>query len=1012
MDLSIALNATGVVRQDDAEARAGWHSERKDEGGRHDRIGGSMSLCAAASKTQCEPGLERAGLSILWIVLAIGLSVLGSALANQSAAPPEAIDLGAYSPEARAAARERLKTTQVAVFAGGRHGFIRGERVSLDPDDWRTEAIMFKRKVLVPERFALSAFGLKRLPWFGLGVTEKKGLIAVADLAAREKKEVFTDERGLVIVTDEPLTLSDSQLIDSIITLFDTPEKFADPQIAYRNLPSLKAWGKFVNQIKVTDEQFALFEGPETRWRWMPQKAYDYTGLRAQELNSPVPEAGVHPRVLFSPEDVPIISSRIRSSVTGAKSLLDMQFLLGQSFLDPNTSDGEIFRRLAAGNVKDLVLNGDTFERQEPGIFHSDVAYLPNCLTSMALYCLLLNDDDLGRQTASAISHYYALVEPEIDGINDKPEVYRHHWRDVRAAVGYMDLGMAYDFSAKWMTEEQKVLMRRVIAKAVAGRRGYGQNGVARMRDNSWVTKELTIFLANLALEGEEGFDPEVHDAGVETVRAFLQWGIDRHGLPHECNGTSGAGLEFQLLSMVALARRSDNMLGHPHWRRMMEAQIQCTSPDGTIVASRGTGEGGPLSRQIVSAFKVFYPADKHADFLLGRSVPLRDFDAETYRRRLPANPGRMRLPGPTVPGLTNNLLYDADGHGATRAALELPLDFSDPIQGMFSSRSDDGPEALWINMQARPDLYLGGGPLHHDAGSFYLQAHGVTWGRDGLSPSDGASKNHSVILIDGKGQDGDLGEMPVKVQYLGAALSDDGAVATADLKYAYDYVWTTRIESWDQPHAKAYEWEIETDPDVVKIFKGTQNYRINFYRPPLSNPWFPTLRAPFNPVRYAFRSAALVRGAHPYVVLVDDIRKDDESHLYEWQMIGGFQAVALPGLGAEDLVLSTRPGAGAAAGNPMLLIREVGPSVCKLQSSLEGQRTVISTEAVDPRFRIVMIPFRWGQALPQTVVDTASGAAELRWSDQADQLLFEIGSDERTRLRVLRDEEEILRSK
>jgi len=397
-------------------------------------------------------------------------------------------------------------------------------------------------------------------------------------------------------------------------------------------------------------------------------------------------------------------------------------------------------------------------------------------------------------------------------------------------------------------------------------------------------------------------------------------------------------------------------------------------------------------------------------DYLLGRSMALRDFDVETYRRELSENSERMRLPGPTYPGLTNNLLYDADGQGSTRAALDLPLDFSDPIQGMFSSRSDNSPEALWINMQARPDLYLGAGPLHHDAGSFYLQAHGVTWGRDGLSATDAASKDHSIILIDGKGQDGNLGEMPVKVRYLGATVNERGAVATADLKYAYDYVWTTRIASWDQPYAKAYEWQIETDPDVVKVFKGTQNYRINFWRPPLSNPWFPTLRAPFNPVRYAFRSTALVRGTYPYVVFVDDIRKDDESHLYEWQMIGGFHAVAFPGLGEESLVLSTSPE--PEAGSPLLLMREVGPSVCKLENSVERQRTVISTGAADPRFRIVMIPFRMGQAVPETTVDPATGAVDLRWADQTDRLLFETGSDGRTRLRVLRNEEEILRSK
>jgi len=972
-------------------------------------IGGPMSLCVAIRRAVRRTGWGGAGRLVLALALVVSM------LAAMGATPspkPETPDLGAYSPDAVEAARARLTTTLVAVYAGARHGFIKGERLSLDPDHWRTEAIVVKGKVLVPERFALSALGIKRLPWFGLGIAEKKGVVALADVAARLKKKVFTDERGLVIVTDEPLTLSDSQLIDSIITLFDTPEKFADPQIAYRSLPSLKAWGKLVNQIKVSDKQFALFDGPETKWRWTPRKAYDFMGLRAQELASKVPPAGVHPRVLFSPDDVPTLSSRIRSSVTGAQSLVEMEYLLGRSFLDPNTSDGEMFQRLSAGHLKDLVLNNHTFEGQKPGIYHSHVAYLPNCLTSMALYCLLTNNDELGQQTAAAIYHYCRLLEPQIDRLNDQPEVYRTHWRGMHHLVAHMDLGLAYDFSAKWMTDEQKTLMRRVIAKAVAGRRGYGQDGPPRMRDVNWVTWDLTIFLANLAIEGEEGFDREVHDVGIETVKAFLQWGIDKYGLPYECNGKSGGGLEFQLLSMVALARRGDNFFGHPHWRRMMAAQVQCTAPDGTITATRGTYGGGPLNRQILSAFKVFYPADRCVDYLLRSPEASRPFDPQAYRRQLPEDPGRMRLPGPTYPGMAKSLLYDADGKGTGRAELDLPLDFSDSVQGMFSSRSDDSETALWINMQARPDLYLGAGHMHHDAGSFYLQADGVTWGQDGLLPTERESVNHSVILIDGKGQDGDLGETPVKVKYLGAAMGEQGAMATADLKYAYDYVWTAQIPSWDTPHAKGYEWEIETDRDVVKIFKGTQRYRINYWQPPLSNPWFPTLRAPFNPVRYAFRSAGLVRGRHPYAVCIDDIRKNDESHLYEWQMIGGFHAIALPELGPEDLVLSAVPGSEVAVGSPMLLIREVGPSICKLENSMERQRTIVSVGAVDPRFRIVMIPFRKGQALPQTVMETGTGAVELRWDDQTDRLEFEVRGDERTRLRVVRDGEEILRSK
>ena len=39
------------------------------------------------------------------------------------------------------------------------------------------------------------------------------------------------------------------------------------------------------------------------------------------------------------------------------------------------------------------------------------------------------------------------------------------------------------------------------------------------------------------------------------------------------------------------------------------------------------------------------------------------------------------------------------------------------------------------------------------------------------------------------------------------------------------------------------------------------------------------------DPVQRAFRTAGLVRGAHPYAIIVDDIQKDGEPHLYKWLM-------------------------------------------------------------------------------------------------------------------------------
>ncbi len=953
--------------------------------------------------------------SIITAILLTGVVLASSTEGSQG---PEAVrdqDLGAYSREATDAARARLKDTVVVVFAGGRHGFIQGQRVPLDPANWRTEAEVIKSKVMVPKRFALSAFGIKRLPWFGFRIAQKGKMVSIADLARRLGKQVFTEERGLVIVSEKPVTLNDSSLLDSIITLFDTPEKFADPQIAFRNIPRLKAWGRWAEHVAFTPEQLALYDYPQMQWRLTAEKRYEEVEPGMHELASEVPPPGVHPRVLFSPQDLPLILVRIKSSVTGAMSLAETAHLLETTWLDAGTSDGQLFARLVAGELTEEEILGQLAPQ---GMQHAPsfpTNHITRSLNAIALYALLTDDDDLGKKVAGAISNYYEAIASALEAYLNQPEVYSAYWCEVPAWIGPMDLGLNYDFAARWMTPEQSSRVRGVIARLVSGRRGYGQNGPLRVRDNHWVTRDLTLFLANLAIEGEDGFDEAVHECGVETVKAFLQWGIDEHGTLYQSNGTSGAGLQFQLLSMVALARRDVDIFGHPHWRKLMESQVQCTSPDRQVTGLRGMYGSEPLNRQIVTAWKILYPNDRCADYLLGPAPSVADFDPQRYRQQLVGSDAQhLALTGPTSAGLGRTLLYDAAWRTTTREELDLPLDFSDAAQGLFSARSDHGPEALWINMQARPDLYLGAGPTHHDAGSFYLQSHGVTWGREGLSEEDTASRNHSVVLIDGVGQDDGTTLAPPRVKYLGAAMNDDGAVASADLRYAYEYLWTTKVDDWGSEPVAGRSWELETDSSVVEIFKGTQRYRINYWASPLHNPWLPTLRARFNSMAYAFRSAGLIRGAHPYAIVIDDICKDENTHVYTWQMMGAFRTAGATeigrSLGSEMLILTAREEEGTPAGSPMLLVREVGPSACRLENA--DDRTRVVAETVECRFRILLVPFRMGEEVPRIDVDAYTGNVEITWSDQSDELEFEVGKDNRTRLKVSRDDEEILQSK
>jgi hypothetical protein len=70
--------------------------------------------------------------------------------------------------------------------------------------------------------------------------------------------------------------------------------------------------------------------------------------------------------------------------------------------------------------------------------------------------------------------------------------------------------------------------------------------------------------------------------------------------------------------------------------------------------------------------------------------------------------------------------------------------------------------------------------------------------------------------------------------------------------------------------------------------------------------------------------------------------------------------------------------------------------------------------QAVESGFKVLMVPFRWGEEQPVLSTRREPGrmTTALAWSDQEDQLLFETQGDGRTRLSVGRDDGTILQSR
>ena len=568
---------------------------------------------------------------------------------------------------------------QFAVFPGSRYGFVLGYRVPLDDQDpLHAEPVVRDGEVYVPASFAaylsLKSIQVDAPPaylrdrWVYNNISRPaysppssvrtldvngRTYVDFADAGTAAGLHYFHDAGGLTCVGRKPdfdYTTHELNLLDDTISAFDMPEKFANSKIAQKYLLPMPAFA------------------PAPKPPAIPRAAYNFAGFDPKMLGGKVPAPGVYPRLLFSPQDLPVLQERAKNNRIMEMSLAETESLLKNTWWDPKTADGQMFQRLAKGDMTDF-----TAEGRGAGIYSDHVNYPTNCLVSMALYCLLTGDDEHGRQAANAIYNYYLTLEPRIDDILASSEnefafvpalakFSARQWKGLGDLAAQLDLGLALDFAGHWMSPEQIKVMQRVIAKATYGRRTTAGNGLSHL-------------LALAAIEDLPGFDAEGYAADAELAQSFLDWGLDQKGQFTD-EGAKAGNLQFQLLAMVVLARRGDNLWGHPHWRNFLSG-----APASAYAATNGTGpdpnDGGPYDTQTILELRAFYPDDQYADLILSRRHPGFDpakLDLALYDAQLANETAahlrqlKLRLPGPSYPGYAPSVLYDNDWKVVTRA--------------------------------------------------------------------------------------------------------------------------------------------------------------------------------------------------------------------------------------------------------------------------------------------------------------------------------------------------------
>lgn len=330
-----------------------------------------------------------------------------------------------------------------------------------------------------------------------------------------------------------------------------------------------------------------------------------------------------------------------------------------------------------------------------------------------------------------------------------------------------------------------------------------------------------------LAIEGEDPrATPQVLDEITTLAKYVLDFGVSSEGQLLAGNLYAAIDLDTLGYALHAFQRRGISLVDHPHVQRFPVWMAYETLPGLYHMDNRNFSSGDHMgnSSMLTTA------AARHggvARWLLDQA-------------RGPDRADSMGVPA---------LLYGPNLAERVPPP-KLPLAFWSSCIGTVFSRSGWETGSYFCVTMEPP----GGGKVHSDKGSFTFYSHGLRLAADAGVLFFG-SEGHNTILIDGRGQSP------------GGPSFNDAIVWATLFSGIGDF---THIDV--QP---AYQYRLEYTVTGTNKVDWTQLE----YGRGLPFHWVTN-----SPVQRADRFTVYVRGnVQPYVIVADDIQKDDQPHRYEW---------------------------------------------------------------------------------------------------------------------------------
>jgi hypothetical protein len=633
---------------------------------------------------------------------------------------------------------------------------------------------------------------------------------------------------------------------------------------------------------------------------------FDQRGVRQP---GPVPPPGVHPRILITPDDLPDLRQKLKTTRCGRmmwnKILSYSNALRGTydenaDYAKPDFHQGDSGG--SHGHIKLLYYKspGNPFNPATRGyarLIEGDLTSKPGdywpVLSMEAYRCLIENDAIAGAALGKAV-----MTAMHIDQASRAQAREAKHQtgpidRPVSGGAGGQELGWIYDLGYNFFNSEQRAAIHKELADTTWYHDNYGSFNEAERTYSNWATFGYW-FVPLLAIEGEPGFNDLKYAGLVRGFRNFFTYGVFPSGAVFEAEAKVQMGAD----GIIAFARRGQpNLAGHPHLRAYaMDFLPQSIMPNpdfversssfppgGFIRYDRLGGAGNILGVDAVG-LKYLFPKEPVVDWVYRVAV------GDNYER----------LPSGDNPGYWNQLLIaamlpaDYDPANSDPGKLGLPLTYVAGERALVITRSGWDKDALMMDLHVRG---VNGGHPYADRNTILFTGKGRIW--SGLNQWLPDNDQQSLVSIDDWSQDALTPARLVSVTDRPLA-----TFAVGDASYCWDW-HMVRIDSnpvthrpytpadlgdGKSPAPNGGTWERHSINDFAFIKVPTPGFDDPLY---LQKSWIglpgvitPVMRKKNESVIKAYRTIGIIRGTHPYALVVDDVQADKTPHTYDWRML------------------------------------------------------------------------------------------------------------------------------